>query len=126
VIVFPSYSADQLYGIIEEYCKLEGCENLSRIIDPDVCRHFSRIVETEGGNMRIMASYAMEALRHFLRTKKLMEFMDAIKLINTKKIPKDLLNKIPSKCQIFLIAIYNYVDMTNNYVLDLEIVFSPY
>jgi len=122
MIVFPPYSADQLYGIIEEYCKMEGCESLSQIIDPDVCRHFARIVESECGNMRIMASYTMEAIRFFLRTKKRMEFLDAIKLINTKKIPKDLLNKIPSKCQIFLIAVYNFVDMTNNAILDLEIV----
>jgi len=99
---------------------------LSQIISPDVCRHFARIVENEGGNMRIMASYTMEAIRFFLRTKKRMEFLDAIKLINTKKIPKDLLNKIPSKCQIFLIAVYNFIDMTNNTALDLEIVFFHY
>jgi len=105
---------------------MEGCENLSKIIDPDVCRHFSRVVENEGGNMRIMASYVMEALRFFLRIKKRMEFMDAIKLINTKKIPKDLLNKIPSKSQIFLIAIYNFVDMTNNEILELETVIFSY
>jgi len=123
--VFSPYSADQLYGIIDEYCKIEGCENLSQIIDPDVCRHFARVVENEGGNMRIMASYTMEAIRFFLRTKKRMEFMDAIKLINTKKIPMDLLSKIPSKCQVVLIAVYNFVDMTNNAILDLEIVFFP-
>jgi len=122
MVVFPSYSADQLYGIIEEYCKIEGCESLSRILDPDVTRHFARIVEGEGGNMRIMASYIMEAIRYFLRIKKRMEFLDAIKLINTKKIPNDFLSKIPSKCQIVLIAIFNFVDMTKNNELDLEIV----
>jgi len=126
MIVFSPYSAETLYGIIEEYCKIEGCESLSQIISPDICRHFARIVESEGGNMRIMASYTMETIRFFLRTKKRMEFLDAIKLINTKKIPKDLLNKIPSKCQIFLIAVYNFIDMTNNTALDLEIVFFNY
>jgi len=126
MIVFSPYSADQLYGIIDEYCKIEGCENLSQIIGPDVCRHFAKVVENEGGNMRIMVSYTMEAIRFFLRTKKRMEFIDATKLINTKKIPNDLLNKIPSKCQIFLIAVYNFVDMTSNEILDLEIVIFSY
>jgi len=122
MLVFSPYSADKLYGIIEEYCKIEGCERLCQILDPDVTRHFSKIVESEGGNMRVMTSYIMEALRYFLRTKKRMDFMDAMKLINTKKVPNDLLTKIPAKCQVVLIAIYNFVDMTNNTLLDSEIV----
>jgi len=83
MLVFPSYSSDQLYGIIEEHCKIEGCEYFSQ---------------------------------------KLMEFMDAIKLINTKKVQKNLLDKIPAKCRLILTAIYNFVDMSNNMTLDLEIV----
>jgi len=122
MIVFTPYTADQLYGIIEEYCKMEGWESLSQIIDPDVCRHFARVVENEGGNMRVMASYTMDAIRFFLRTKKRMKLMDAVKFINTKKIPNDLLSEMP----VFLIAVYNSVDMISDGVLDLEIVIFPY
>jgi len=102
---------------------MEKCEHIGKILDPDAIRHFSKIVEADGGNMRIMSSYIMEALRHLLRTKKKMEFTEALKLINSQKIPKDLLRKIPSKCHIVLIAVYNYTDMANKNVLDLEIVF---
>jgi len=99
---------------------MENCENIGKILDPDAVRHFSQVVESEGGNMRTMSSYIMEALHHFLRTKKKMEFTEALRLINSKKIPNDLLNKIPSKCQVVLIAVYNFVDMTNSTILDFE------
>jgi len=121
-VIFPCYNYDDLLGIVDQFLSILTNDNYCHYVDISVIKHFAKVVANDKGDIRKMFQLTMESIRYFLKNQIIMDIKEANRISNVTSIKPDLIKKLPSICKFALTAAYNFVAMSKQNILNVDIV----